>query len=443
MKQKYLIFGAGHNGKRDAELLGVDNVVAFIDNYPREETLTLTNERPIPIYTPEEAVENVDFSKCVICISSDKYMEEMQGRLHVLNLPAGHAFSEIWLGRQLQGNTDKRIFLLNTHSGINIGDHLISLGEISFLKHYFSDYAIIEVPQFVYMEGRKYLKQVIKSGDVLLISGGGYLGSLWMPGGENNVRDIIQRFPDNPVIILSQSMYFEDTEKGKEEREKSRRIYSAHPDLTICLRDRKSYVLSTELFGANVKSLYFPDMALILKSDFQKKKEIPAFPSRKDEPLDDVLFCLRKDVESKVSDNTRDDLHDIVKSMHLTYKETDMECTEFTPFAHRNEIVSEKINEFQKYRLVITDRLHAMILSYITGTPCIAFDNLTGKVSGVYHWIDDCGYIKVLNHVEEVKKTIEDLLSQPPKDTSVGKTIQRHYEHLAQYISDLLQEKEQ
>ena len=47
------------------------------------------------------------------------------------------------------------------------------------------------------------------------------------------------------------------------------------------------------------------------------------------------------------------------------------------------------IKQFSKSKLVVTDRLHGMILSVITGTNCIAFDNSSGKVSGVYDTIKD------------------------------------------------------
>ena len=46
---------------------------------------------------------------------------------------------------------------------------------------------------------------------------------------------------------------------------------------------------------------------------------------------------------------------------------------------NREQLLKQKIEEFQSAELVITDRLHGMIFSVITGTPCIAFDNLMRK----------------------------------------------------------------
>ena len=45
---------------------------------------------------------------------------------------------------------------------------------------------------------------------------------------------------------------------------------------------------------------------------------------------------------------------------------------------------------------VVTDRLHGMIMSIISGTPCIALDNSSKKVSGVYEFIKDISTVKLI-----------------------------------------------
>ena len=63
----------------------------------------------------------------------------------------------------------------------------------------------------------------------------------------------------------------------------------------------------------------------------------------------------------------------------------------------REFFLNKKLDEFAKAEIVITDRLHGMIFATITGTPCIAFDNLSNKVSGVYEWIMDQSYVKCID----------------------------------------------
>ena len=55
-----------------------------------------------------------------------------------------------------------------------------------------------------------------------------------------------------------------------------------------------------------------------------------------------------------------------------------------------------------------------MIFAYITGTPCYVFDNLSHKVSGVYEWIKDCGYIKYCENTN-IKDTVFSLSPGVPK----------------------------
>lgn len=45
------------------------------------------------------------------------------------------------------------------------------------------------------------------------------------------------------------------------------------------------------------------------------------------------------------------------------------------------ELLNDYLKKLQSVSLVITDRLHGMILSYITDTPCIVFRIITGKLS--------------------------------------------------------------
>ena len=59
----------------------------------------------------------------------------------------------------------------------------------------------------------------------------------------------------------------------------------------------------------------------------------------------------------------------------------------------RKQFIDKKIREFSEYSLVITDRLHAMVFSALGHTPCIAFDNSSKKVSGVYEWIKDNQFV--------------------------------------------------
>ena len=73
----------------------------------------------------------------------------------------------------------------------------------------------------------------------------------------------------------------------------------------------------------------------------------------------------------------------------------------------RKKEVKNKLEQFKKAKLIITDRLHGMIFATITATPCIAFGNSNGKVKNVYGWLKHNEYIKYVYIITNRKSELE------------------------------------
>src|SRR5699024_4283398 len=116
--------------------------------------------------------------------------------------------------------------------------------------------------------------------------GGGFLGTLW-PIAENMARDIIQTFQKNRIIIFPQTIYFEESDWGKEELVKSIQVFQKHPDLTIFVRDKASLAFANENYiGGLLKDVHLvPDIVTSLNYEEPKLE-------RKN-----IVFCLRRDKE--------------------------------------------------------------------------------------------------------------------------------------------------
>ena len=123
-----------------------------------------------------------------------------------------------------------------------------------------------------------------------------------------------------------------------------------------------------------------------------------------------VLLCLRRDKE-KISPETQD-ISSTIKSHGYSVKETSTVVDENIPMGMSELYVFNKLTEFASARLVITDRLHGLIFSVITNTPCIAFDNLSGKVHGTYRWIESIPTIKLVNEINNIKEYINALYTE-------------------------------
>jgi exopolysaccharide biosynthesis predicted pyruvyltransferase EpsI/glycosyltransferase involved in cell wall biosynthesis len=316
----------------------------------------------------------------------------------------------------------QRLMLIGTPIHGNLGDHAIAIAENELFKKYVPELQLIEIVMPGYRKYTKEIKRYINRKDIIIISGGGWLGTLWKHN-EDVVRDIVGNFPDNKVVIMPQTIYFEDTEEGRKEREISREIYSSHKNLVFCLRDKKSYefVLKNKLVQNPDNCLYLPDMSLFLK---QIKHNV----KRKG-----ILLCFRTDREKKMSARDRMRIKEWLWGRGYEIIFTSNICIGGIPLERRGKELDKKLEEYSSARLVITDRLHSMIFAAVTGTPCIAFDNLTGKVKGVYEWIKHLEYIKLSLSVDEAITDIGILLKDGYGSYD-NSDIVRRFEYLISYI---------
>lgn len=278
----------------------------------------------------------------------------------------------------------KLVYMLATPVHGNLGDQAILIAEKEFLNDIgISSNRIVEINNLEYKEYKEELEKYIKDKDIILIDGGGNLGTLWKEE-DDKISEIIERFKNNKTLVFPQTCYYDKTQSAAKRIIRNRKIYS-RKNLFIFLRDEASYSFCTENFSTcNV--LLCPDIVLYLKTN----KKI--FKNRKNN--ENVLLCFRDDCE-KV--NRFEYISRILEKNKISYKNTSMILKEEVTIANRAKKVDNKLKEFANAELVITDRLHAMVFSALVGTPCIAFDNISKKVSGVNNWIKDLKYIKCVS----------------------------------------------
>ena len=74
----------------------------------------------------------------------------------------------------------------------------------------------------------------------------------------------------------------------------------------------------------------------------------------------------------------------------------------------RNKELKKLFETFAGAKLVVTDRLHAMIFSSILKVPCLAYNNVSGKVFGVYDlWLKKCDYVKTFTDKDSFDENIK------------------------------------
>lgn len=307
------------------------------------------------------------------------------------------------------------VFLLLTPEHGNLGDHGIAWAEEKFLSE--------NEVQFIEITGRK-LYELQKNGMLnlfngfpILINGGGFLGTLWKES-EDLLRNIIQANPKSPIMCLPNTIYYEESNIGKDEFEKSKRIYNNHKMLYLYARENKSYSIMQRAYR-NVKLV--PDMVLSLNQCNHNIKR------------NGCLLCLRSDREkTRTDDQDKVIFQQATKLFGNNFIITDMVASYQISPDQREQELGKKFDQFRKAELVITDRLHGMIFAAITGTPCIVIDSRSPKVRGCYEWIKDLNYIRFAENVSQI---IEEYQKIPKGEhTYNNEHLQHYYQELADDI---------
>lgn len=299
----------------------------------------------------------------------------------------------------LKRETDKirekeegRFFLVNTPDHGNLGDHALAIAAKQFLNDYFGDKELIEISGKQWNFNKKSILQKVKAKDVVFVAGGGYMGDLWV-NEDSRVKEIIESFPHNKIIFLPQTFYYSASVlQGGVKGESN--WYSAHKNILFIHRDLFSYknFLGSIVKDESVNKLY-PDLTLYLSYNLERTKR------------DGILLCFRADKECQMHTEQRSRIEKIIVNSHEHYRFIDTVTKEKVTRENRDSLINKLLNEIAHSRLVITDRLHGMIFAVITGTPCIAINNVSKKVEGVYKWIEKLSYV-TYKKIEEIDETL-------------------------------------
>jgi len=261
----------------------------------------------------------------------------------------------------------------------NVGDSAIWLGEIELLRQ------LGVTPAYTcdtLTYSRAGLARALGSDGVILLHGGGNLGDVW-PHHQALRERVVTDFPDRPIIQLPQSIQFH-SEAGLA---RAQAAFDAHPDLTLLCRDRYSLDFAREHFRCRAELA--PDSAFMLD-----------LRALRGDPDHDVMYLARSDVEKGDAQAHFEGLR-VLRSDWLEEPRTPLIrfsdalsrqrvrrpslepllrrplSATYTPMAWQR--VRRGCALLSRGRVVVTDRLHAHILSLLMGIPHVFMDNNYGK----------------------------------------------------------------
>ena len=293
----------------------------------------------------------------------------------------------------LQTRGPKAIIFSTPNHG-NLGNQAILCAEHSLLAKILPDYEIVDIPTvfiFKMFRDKFYSLQPdrwIKPEDILFIHGGGNLGSLY-PDEEDVHRFVINHYQANKIIILPQSICFEANEQGVHERELSSLVYGEHADLHIICRDENSLSSAQKLFP-KVNLYLTPDLV----TSWQPESE--NLPMKRN----GVLFVLRNDKEKVRDDNLVGILQQSLHRQGEPFQIIDTVIPNLADMSAYRSKILEIRKKMRQSCVVITDRLHGMIFSIMTGTPVLAMKSLDTKISSGIRWFDDLEWVRDISSVK-------------------------------------------
>lgn len=313
------------------------------------------------------------------------------------------------------------VFLVLSPTYRNLGDHAIAKAEMDLLAQW--GIPCREVTIDVIQVLAKYGDYGVFGQSTVFITGGGFLGSLWPHMHEMTCR-IITENPKAKIVILPNTLYFDLTAEGDQLFEASLKVFNLPNVRCIYLREKVSYNLVS---GKYTAAKLMPDAAMSMN-------ECRAGLKRSG-----CLICLRNDKEQTLSEAQTAAVFSSAQALFSNSVGTmDMRHRVDIPLDKRMEKLEQKFDQFRYAELVITDRLHGMIFSAITGTPCIVLNSRSHKLAGCYEWIRHLDYIRFCENPEEIPSIYAEIPKR--EHTYDAAPLAPHFQEMKQELIAIIAE---
>jgi exopolysaccharide biosynthesis predicted pyruvyltransferase EpsI/nitroreductase len=287
----------------------------------------------------------------------------------------------------------KRLFWVGCFPSFlrSIGDHAQTLAVEKFLSEKFSDF---EIRKFYRYEMDAFFTSDLNKNDLIFIQSSGDFGDLY-PEWHTIRKHIVSAYPENRIVQLPVSVYYRSPARFEEDKI----FFSDKHNFLVLCRTMKDYDLLSGNFGCKVR--FFPDFAFYLK------------PELTGSVREGVLVVLRKDAESSYRIQSYETLvaywlkrfrlvgrilrkfnhlvlfrlvsavkeWQLLQSLKKKYgrvvaKDVQIADVDLSD-ENREAVITDVLNYYQEFKVVLTDRFHALVFAYLTNTPSVA---LKGKI---------------------------------------------------------------
>lgn len=300
----------------------------------------------------------------------------------------------------------KKIIYIGIPIHSNLGDLAQYYCINKWLNINYPEYKIVEFPDNIICHNHKNtikkMKDLIHSDDLFVFQSGYRTTDVANFEGEYAHQKILKNFK-NRVLVFPQTVNF----KYDKEILKSCKAYQINDNYLFLARDQISYESAIKMYDKN-KILLYPDIVTSLIGncdivDLNMKRN-------------GILFCLRNDEEKLYSNTEFEKLMSNLMDITDTVDKTDTNSNLNFEFdrSHVEEEISSKLNQFSKYKLIITDRYHGTIFSLVSNTPVIVLNSTDHKLSSGVTWFKDIydDFVYYCDNLEDVPKLAKQIYNK-------------------------------
>jgi exopolysaccharide biosynthesis predicted pyruvyltransferase EpsI len=275
----------------------------------------------------------------------------------------------------------------------NDGDYFLTLGSTFFLNHYAPSSNVTQCHVSQAMQMVPDCSEIIPatSGPAFYHPGGNWGDLYSLHRGRRDLFESILTY--HPKLVgLPQSFWYDSDTKRDKDTEKFRKgaaagILANTPGLSQdeLEQEMKSRVVLSwrEQYSYEQASRHYPFFTNVLVPDIAFQIG-PYQPIRTPSEQVDILFLLRKDKEGIYSKyREREDMQALLDSQNInaTFHIVDWRSKPLFFEGEKKLHLENSIKLLSLGKVVVCDRLHASILSYLSGLPFVYLDQSTQKIN--------------------------------------------------------------
>lgn len=322
----------------------------------------------------------------------------IQTRVRMLYLYLKALFISLFKQKEIKCKSNKIAFVMLAANYNNLGDIAITKSQEAYLRKILpADYTIVVVPYDETFNVYYSMKRLVNENTIITLIGGGNSGSLY-EFIEWPRRFILEKFKYCKIISFPQSVYYEESKLSNYYKNAFINRCKKCVNLTLIARERDSYEKYMDMGLENTNIMLIPDIVFSMEYNSE---------SVSCEKSKDIALVFRDDIEKSLTMSEEHMIQEIAEEIaeeigsKILYLDTCDVIISGNGYSELNDYLAI----LSSSKMVFTDRLHGMIMSYITGTKCVVFDNNNHKIKAtVQTWFTNKPCVKYYNNIENLPK---------------------------------------